>query len=154
MTLSQVDLTGALQDGLKAAERCSDTFCRSGATVENEGYTVHHNGISSATTDVQRIHATAVLGKSREQLAERLKTWVAGLHTGVKLDLKAALATGGPISGSVYLVGESGPEVWCATCPPDPATGAGHWHTIETRGPAVSGWPWTPDHFGHVLEGA
>lgn len=25
---------------------------------------------------------------------------------------------------------------------------------VETRGPAATGWPWSPDHFGHVLEGA
>lgn len=88
--LKQEDLTAALHDGLKASERCSNTFCRASATIENEGYLIAHNGMGSRDTDVQRVHDTKALGLSREQLAERIKTWISGVHTGVKIDLNAS----------------------------------------------------------------
>lgn len=89
--LTEDELKVAVQDGVKSAERCT-RFCTYGSKVENGGYEVFHNSIGPSSTSVERVHATKTLGMSREQLAERIKTWVAGLHTGVKIDLNAALS--------------------------------------------------------------
>lgn len=94
--LKQEELTEALHAGLKGSERCTN-FCRAGAEISENGYKLFHNGTGSRDTDAQRVHADATLRQNKDQLGERIKAWVAGLHTGVRLDLNAAtFETRGP----------------------------------------------------------
>lgn len=150
--LDQNGLTDALKQGQGQANICGH-WCRAGAVLDDGRYIIHHNAVSSRSTDAQVIHAASVLGMNAGQLATRIRDWITGLHKGERSDLNASMATGGTgivnefrqlaeaskraaeiigatggpvVTGSFYLVGECGPELF------NP-----HW-------PAMNGWPWRP----------
>jgi hypothetical protein len=82
-------LIEALKTGQGAAN-CCDHWCRAGAAVENDTYTLFHNHISSSRTDVQRVHSSEVLGWTATKLGERITTWITGLHRGERVSLNTA----------------------------------------------------------------
>lgn len=117
--LDQENLTKALKGGQSAADACGH-FCRAGAAVDNGTYRIHHNGLGSRDSDVQAVHADAVLGMTTEKLAERIATWITGLHRGERVNLNAALEidTDGPaLTGWPWTVA---PESQWVTDGPDP----------------------------------
>ena len=88
--LKQDELIEALHDGQKAAERCG-RFCVVGASVEETGYWLHHNGTGSSDTDHQLVYAQPALNLDKGKLTERLRAWITDLHSGNKIDLNATM---------------------------------------------------------------
>lgn len=122
------ELIDALKQGQGAADCCGH-WCRAGAAIDDGRYRLHHNGLSGRDTDSAVIHGVGVLALPKDALAAKIKTWIVGLHKGEKVDLNAALATGGPITTDCpYLVGERGLELF----------------VTESSGPAMTIWPLHP----------
>jgi hypothetical protein len=87
--LDQDGLIDALKTGQGAANCCNGHFCRAGAVIENDTYTLFHNGTGSRDTDSQVVHSSEVLGWSATKLGERITAWIAQLHRGERIDLNA-----------------------------------------------------------------
>jgi hypothetical protein len=88
--LTQELLMDALKTGQGAANCCNGHFCRAGAAVENDTYTLFHNHIRSDKTDVQQVYSSEVLGWTATKLGERITCWIVGLHRGERVSLNAS----------------------------------------------------------------
>jgi hypothetical protein len=87
--LDQDGLIDALKSGQAGANIC-DHWCRAGAAVENDTYSLFHNHVGSAKTDSQVVHSSEVLGWTATKLGERITVWITGLHRRERVDLNTA----------------------------------------------------------------